>query len=70
VNRWAKDPNFQLRDNNLPSMVAGHWCCSVATVWKLIRSGALQCNRFGDQVRITRSQVLECEAAAVILPRR
>lgn len=65
LNRWAKDPNFKLRDNNTISMVAAHWLCSSKTVHDRIKSGTLKCNRFGEIVRITRAQVLECEAAAL-----
>lgn len=70
VNRWGRDPNFKLRDNNLVSMVAGHWLCSSTTVHRFIRAGMLNCTYFPcGAIRITREQVEEFERRNTVGPK-
>jgi hypothetical protein len=46
-----------LRDRNTVKMIAEHWACSVATVYRRIESGALDCLRLDGIIRVTREQV-------------
>jgi hypothetical protein len=58
-----------LRDRNTIRMVADFWLVTPPTVKRRIADGTLECLRFGDVVRITREQVLACEARYQIGPR-
>lgn len=53
----------ELPDRNTVQQVAEFWGCSVETVKRRIKSGALGCVRTGRILRITREQVLEFENA-------
>src|SRR5690348_5757523 len=58
-----------LRDRNTVRMVAEHWGCSVATVYRRLDDGTLPCLWLQGMIRITREQVEAYEATCTTAAR-
>jgi excisionase family DNA binding protein len=57
-----------LRDRNTVKQVAAYWGCSTKTVYRMIKSGELECLRLGGLLRVSREQVEAYEGSGAAGP--